>query len=233
MESGCHGFRRRGPGWHRFLCLQVLIGASPYKLSAYAVVPLLIVVGGIAAVLGVFLIANSDTNELKHTLTFAVACGVFWQPVIQEARSFVVQAQAASRTSSLQAASNEVGQAATSNQGSLPSKVAKTGTLTTNLLSTAGTTSDTNLKAEAIAESTRAVDQISAAAPKAPEESFTALENIGVAAVKNNQTDVAKRVIYKLDALSAENPQLAGKARTAILTTAQQPTQELTGAQKN
>jgi len=216
-------------------CIQLLIGVAPYNKPAYLVLPLLVVVGGIAAALGVFLIANSDTKELKHTLAFAIACGVFWQPVIQSARSFVGQTSTASQTATLQSANDEVAKAATSGTGNLPAKVAMASKLTTDLLSKVSATPDADVKAGVVAESTRTVDQISAAAPRAPEESLGALQAIGEAAVKSNQTEVAKRVLYKLDTISAQNPQLADKAKAAsssILTAAQQPAQELHGAQK-
>jgi len=216
-------------------CVQLLIGVSPYSRPAYVILPLLIVVGGIAAALGVFLIANSDTTQLKHTLAFAVACGIFWQPVIQSARSFVVQTSTASQTASLQTANSEVGKAASSDVGNLPSKVAMASKLTTDLLSKVPATADSDLKAGVVAESTRSVDQIVAATPKAPEESLTALQAIGEAAVKSNQTELANRVLYKLEAISTQNPQLAERAKVAssgIMTVARQPAQDLHGAQK-
>jgi membrane associated rhomboid family serine protease len=69
--------------------LQWLAGLTPFQKPAIFGIPALVVVGAVAAVLGVYLIANSDTTELRHTLAFALVCGVFWQPVFDAAKLYV------------------------------------------------------------------------------------------------------------------------------------------------
>ena len=216
-------------------CVQLLIGAAPYNKPVFIVVPSLLVVGGIAALFGVYLLANSDTEQLIRTLAFAVACGVFWQPVIDSARTFVSQTATAGETANLQTSSQELGQMASSNDGNLQPKVAETGKRTTDLLQKVQALSDPALKANVVAESTRAVDQIDAASTKAPESSVTALQDIGVAAIKNGQTNVAKHVLLKLERIAARDPKVADQAKAAsatIMTAAQQPAEDLHAAQK-
>lgn len=65
--------------------LQWLAGLAPFQKPASLGIPALIVVGGVAAIFGVYLIANSNIKELPHTLVFALLCGVFWQPIFDAA----------------------------------------------------------------------------------------------------------------------------------------------------
>src|SRR5579859_2406692 len=69
--------------------LQWLAGLAPFQKPASLGIPALIVVGGVAAVFGVYLIANSDIKELPHTLAFALLCGVFWQPIFDAAKLYI------------------------------------------------------------------------------------------------------------------------------------------------
>ena len=55
--------------------LQWLAGLAPFQKPASEGIPALIVVGGVAAVFGVYLLANSNIRELPHTLAFALLCG--------------------------------------------------------------------------------------------------------------------------------------------------------------
>jgi len=216
-------------------CVQWLIGATPYDKPLYGVIPSLIVVGGLAAIFGVYLLANSDTDQVTRTLVFAVACGVFWQPVIDSARNFVSQTSAASQAASLQTASQELGQLAASNDGSVQPKVVETSRRTADLLQKLPGLADPDLKAKVVAETMRAVDQIDAASAKAPDTSVNALQEIGVAAVKNGQITVARHVLRRLDDIAARDPKVADQAKAAtssIISAAQQPAQELSTTQK-
>ena len=69
-------------------CLQTLAALKPFGLPARAAIPALIVVGAASALIGVYLIANSDTKETRHTLAFALVCGIFWQPVLKSAQLY-------------------------------------------------------------------------------------------------------------------------------------------------
>jgi hypothetical protein len=216
-------------------CVQLLIGATPYNKPFYVVIPSLLVVGGISAIFGVYLLANSDTDQLVRTLAFAVACGVFWQPVIDSARNFVSQTAAASQAASLQTASQELGQLAASNDRSVRPKVVETSQRATELLQKLPALPDPNLKATVVAETTRAVDQIDVASAKAPDASVPALQQIGVAAVKSGQTTIARHVLRRLDDIASRDPKLADQvkaATSAIIDAAQQPAQELSTGQK-
>jgi hypothetical protein len=52
-------------------------------MSLFWTVPAVMLLGGLSAALGVYLVANSDTAARAHTLSFAVAWGIIWQPEIQ------------------------------------------------------------------------------------------------------------------------------------------------------
>jgi len=49
--------------------------------------------GGIAAMAGVYLLANTDTSKVPWALTFAAVCGLSWEPVIQSAQETINRAK--------------------------------------------------------------------------------------------------------------------------------------------
>lgn len=68
-------------------------GFPPFHWVWYLGMPAFLLFGGCAAFLGVFLVANTDTKDLKHAAAFALACGIGWQPIIQGSIAIVTQAQ--------------------------------------------------------------------------------------------------------------------------------------------
>lgn len=59
------------------------IAAIPWSILAYPVL------GAIAAILGVFLIARNDTKAATHCLAFAIACGLSWAAIFEGASALV------------------------------------------------------------------------------------------------------------------------------------------------
>lgn len=70
------------------------VGPPPLIDSIYFAIPSYVFLGGLAGYLGVVLIAKTDTKEHFHASAFALACGLFWGPVITGAKAIVTQKEA-------------------------------------------------------------------------------------------------------------------------------------------
>jgi hypothetical protein len=55
----------------------------------YLGIPACLLLGSVAGVLGVYIIAKTDTRERVHLLAFAILCGILWRPIIDSARAYV------------------------------------------------------------------------------------------------------------------------------------------------
>jgi hypothetical protein len=85
----------------------------PPALGWTAAVPAALLLGGIASFLGVFLFARTDMRHVTHCLALAVACGLFFQPVLEGARLFVDRVVEERRVEEAKAAAVEFKERAT------------------------------------------------------------------------------------------------------------------------
>lgn len=65
------------------------VGPEPLIESAALAIPSYVFLGGLAGFLGVFLVARTDPKAHVHAMAFALACGLFWGPVISGAKAMV------------------------------------------------------------------------------------------------------------------------------------------------
>ncbi|HZR29733.1 MAG TPA: hypothetical protein VFA71_13220 [Terriglobales bacterium] len=190
--------------------LQWLAGLAPFQKPASLGIPALIIVGGVAAIFGVYLIANSDIKELPHTLAFALLCGVFWQPIFDAAKLYVQHSVTVRQGSEQQSMTqNLAAVVASGDQNTVKTKLDETANATTEVLSSLSTVQDRELKQKLVQQSNEAVDQVSKASDKAPDTTVESLQKIGEAAVQSGQPELAGRVLSKLNAIKIQNPALA------------------------
>jgi hypothetical protein len=196
--------------------LQWLAGIAPFQKPASEGIPALIIVGGVAAVFGVYLLANSDLKQLPHTLAFALLCGVFWQPIFDAAKLYV-QHSTTQREASQQQIQTEALAAvvASGDPATVKSKIENTTNTTTELLAKLPTVQDADLKSKVVEQSNQAVELVSKAADKDPGATVANLQKIGETAVQNGQPEVASNVLLKLNTLKAQNPAMAAEADKA------------------
>jgi hypothetical protein len=194
--------------------LQWRAGLTPFQKPAIFGIPALVVVGAVAAVLGVYLIANSDTTELRHTLAFALVCGIFWQPVFDAAKLYVTHS-VTEHQASAQAQANDTLSASAKVQdpAGIKSKVADVAAITAQVLGRAPSVQDTDLKDKVVAQSNQSIEAIGKASDKAPQQAIQSLQAIGEAAVQSGQTDVARPALGQLSTIEAQNPSVAVEAR--------------------
>ena len=196
--------------------LQWLAGLAPFQKPASLGIPALIVVGGVAAVFGVYLIANSNIKELPHTLAFALLCGVFWQPIFDASKLYIQHSVSVRQGSQQQnMTQNLAAVVASGNENAVKTKLDETTNATTEVLSSLSTVQDRELKQKLVEQSNEAVDQVSKASDKAPDATVENLQRIGEAAVQSGQPEVAGRVLSKLNAIKAQNPALAPNVEKA------------------
>ena len=178
--------------------------------SWYATVPTAILFGAAAAGIGVYVLANTDMSNLGRGLFFALLCGIFFKPVMQAGYGFVVsavsQAQAQSSASAVQGASQDLASALKSPQparSQVTTQVQKTSDATTTLVQQAAGVSDPDLKQKLNSRSAAAIENITAAAPTAPQASVDSLLQIGDAAKKSGNTKVTLNVLSALTRIEA------------------------------
>jgi hypothetical protein len=205
--------------------LQWLAGLAPFQKPASEGIPALIVVGGVAAVFGVYLLANSDIKQLPHTLAFALLCGVFWQPIFDAAKLYVQHSTTQIEASQQQTDTQKLAAVvASADPATVKNKIENTTNTTTELLSKLPTEQDADLKRKVVEQSNQAVEQVSRAADKAPDATVANLQKIGETAVQNGQPEVASNVLVKLNTLKAQNPAMApatDKASAKIIKSAE------------
>ncbi len=69
-----------------------LINSLPLAIAGY------MFLGTLAGLLGVFLVAKTDPQAPSHALAFALACGIFWSPVIASVQALVVRQEVRERS---------------------------------------------------------------------------------------------------------------------------------------
>lgn len=80
-----------------------MVGAEPIIANAFLAIPSYMFLGGLAGLLGVFLIAKTDPGAPAHALAFSLACGLFWSPVFASVEALIARQQVEQRAQELEA----------------------------------------------------------------------------------------------------------------------------------
>jgi hypothetical protein len=116
-----------------------ITGVNPMGLPWYEGVSASVLLGGVAAFLAVYLLANSATSsgEITHTLAFALVCGIIWSPVINTAKDTVSGVIAARNGSAAKNSAQQLGATvASGSAASLEQQITKTTQSTTDAVKT-------------------------------------------------------------------------------------------------
>ena len=199
--------------------LQVATGIAPFGFRWYGSVPAALLVGGVAAFLGVYLLANSDTTsrgDLKHTLAFALVCGIAWSTVIAGAQQQVTSATGAVRADTAQDKVASLQNALkTDNRAEVGRKVTDTAAATAHAVQSLSSTADDQVKTKIVDSSQEAVKTISEAARIDPAASIEALKTVGTNATTVGATGVRVSVLDALSTIEKNNPAVAAQAMAA------------------
>jgi hypothetical protein len=205
-------------GW----LLQEATGGHLLPWPAYAAIPAALLLGAGAAGIGVYVLANTDLQQVGRAVFFALLCGVFFKPVWQAGSDFIggafAQSKATSTAGELNSSARDLHKAVTSApEQQVQSAVQQTGQKTTDLIQQTADVKDAELKSKLEKKSAEAVETIAAAAPKAPDASVDSLERIGQVAKKTNQNAITVNVLSSLHQIetSSTDPRVVAKAREA------------------
>src|SRR3954469_16917221 len=185
-------------------------GVKPLGLDWYAGVPASLLLGGVAAFLGVYLFANSDTSqptELKHTLAFALVCGIVWSPIIDTAKQTVLSAVAAKNADAAKNSAEELGKAvASGSSAGVEQEITKTVQTTTDAVNSLPSVTNDDVKRKIISDSQAAVGSLVGASQKAPDASIDALSKIGKQAASAGDPKLTRLVLDGLQRVQTASP---------------------------
>jgi hypothetical protein len=172
--------------------------------------PIEVFMGAMAALFGCYLLTSTDFHETKG-FVFAIACGVFWGPVITGAQTYMNQYATS-------AAVSETAIAARSALEQPDTGIARTAASVSEALSQVPATSDPADK-KAISDNARNV--VSAVLHNhkiTPEAKTDALRKIGLASVANGASDVGVQSVQALGlmATTASKPSTRTAATAAL-----------------
>jgi hypothetical protein len=197
---------------------QQAIGVQALGWNWYRAIPALVLLGGVAGMAGVYVLANSDTSSsrLVRTLIYALLCGVFWRPVLEAGGNLVSDSMKAAEAPNLQQKTSELDAAIESgDRAEIDKKLAELAPASAQVVELASKVSNPALRAKFMQESNQAIAAIQRAAPKAPERAVESLQDVGVAAAKSDETAVMKATINSLARVQRENPAIAPRAQEA------------------
>ena len=149
-------------------------------LPIAAAIAACLVLGAAAALISVYVVANSDVNNTPRLLAFALICGIFWKPVLDSSVTYVNQKRDA-------AASNQKSADALETLGTVtgtaqPAALAAATEATTDLLRTSDRLKDPELEKTATLRTEELIGAISAKSETDPAAAVAALTDVRAAA---------------------------------------------------
>ena len=196
-------------------------GTTLPSVFGSATIPVLMFLGAIAALIGVYFLTASDTKFFR-TYIFALLCGVAWEPMISSGVQIATNAAIKNQTSEL---GNKVQQmkdaTETGNLSQITSAVQQTVPAVAAVLNNSSAVADPAKRTEIIDTSIQAIGQLQTSAAKAPDASVDALKSITLAADKSGQSAVGIDAIQSLgtigkDAAHSNNLSLSQKIRSSL-----------------
>ena len=155
--------------------------------------------GAVAAGAGVYLLANTDTGNAPRCIFFSVFCGVCWQPIVEAGKNLVNEATVHKAVASAKdMVERSIAQSANGGtQAEINQIVEGTGKIADKLPST----SDQELRQDALQTVGKAFAKIGKFGELKPEEATAALETIGQRASASGSISVklsAKEALMNL-----------------------------------
>jgi hypothetical protein len=190
-------------------------------------VPVLMLLGALAAAVGVYVLTASDMGAIR-TYVFGILCGLAWQPMLSAGARLASNAAASNQNAQLGQSTQQVQTATQSGSSAQVSAAVQQSVPVINKsLELSSTVTDSAKKAEILDSSKQAITQLQASAVKAPEASVDALANVSLTAAKSGQSTVALQAIESLNTISRnpairQNPTLMLKLHQSLSAVASQ-----------
>jgi hypothetical protein len=164
---------------------------TPLALPTAPAIAACCILGAVAAIVSVYLVANSDVNNIPRLIAFALICGVFWKPVIDSSISYVNQKKDASRTE-LRADATLQNLQSTPASPPKPAEVAAATDATTDLLKTSDRLSDPELQDKARKHTGELITVLATQGATEPAASVVALTQVKEAAASTGNPGLAR-----------------------------------------
>ena len=174
------------------------------KWPLYKDLPIEVFMGAVAALFGCYLLTSTDFHEVKG-FVFAVACGVFWGPVITGAQSYMNQ-YASNQAVNQSAHARTAIEQATDGQAS--GVVTDAANSVSNALKQVPATTDPRDKQAIVDNAKGALSAVADNHNIGTPERINAITSIGLSSVSNGATDVGVQSVHALGQV-AENAQNA------------------------
>ncbi|HEV3458179.1 MAG TPA: hypothetical protein VHG32_16560 [Thermoanaerobaculia bacterium] len=183
----------------------------PLHLGGTVAVLASILLGAGAAVLGVYVLANTDLGQVGHALAFAVLCGFSWQIIYQAGQSTVNRLQArdtvASGAKSTEITAQQLAAAPAAKKDEVAKELAGQ---TTSLLTAAEKADSKEAEKKAASVSISALQALGQTPPSASPQASAAAEQIAEVALDTGNGPVAKKAIETLAARGVSDPAAKG-----------------------
>ncbi len=181
-------------------------GGHLANLSTTQAVLTSFVLGAGAGFIGVYVVANSDRRDLVRCLAFAVLCGFAWRVIYEGGESMLSKRAAGNDAVAGAEKTESLAQQITTNTAAPPppAQVTALGAAATDSLHAAARSGDPDVKQQAAAASSKAIDVL---AKNTQPEAADSAAHIATTAVQNDQPDVAVHAIVALKT----GPQTAAK----------------------
>src|SRR5437764_4057301 len=170
--------------------------------------------GGIAAVIGVFLLANTDPSQFPKIVSFALVCGLSWPAIIAAGKNLLADATIHKEiTSATESIEKDLAKPspATVNVKTLEAD-------TTKLAEKLPSVTDPSLRQNAVQTAAKAVDKLEAVGMEKP-EAVSALEAIGKKAGASGSDNIKAAATESLGNISkseSASPEVRQKATPAF-----------------
>lgn len=191
--------------------LEESTGGHLFPWSPLLSIAAALLLGGVAAGIGVYVLAKTDLRQLGGALFFALLCGIFFKPVLKAGKDFVggavARSEALSTAGDVQKSTSELSQSIGAGApAKVEESVKKVADVTADLLDKSANVPDSDAKKSLETKSAEAVEALSTAAPHSPEATVDGLTKIGLRAEATGQHRIQSQVVSSLQQIERTNP---------------------------
>jgi hypothetical protein len=180
----------------------------------YLTLPTWILGGFVAAGVGVYVIASTDTSKMMRAIFFAALCGISWQPVLETGKSIVNKATTDKTVST---AKDEITKkvAQTTDQTATSQDIQALTNNTIKIAEKLPSVTDPGLKDDARLTAINGIKHFKFLAQKRPDEAVNSLEEIGKRAAASGSVNLKSEVIQELSAISHDPLNIPAQVKAA------------------
>ena len=167
-----------------------------------------IVLGAVAALIGIYLLAPSNINNLdeERTFIFAIVCGLSWNPILDSAQSLVTNGRAGIQTGEIKQVTTQLESTAQKTPQEVAQKARDLIPKVSEALKTANELGESPRKREIKEASKEAIASLLNVAPKAPQAAVESLQAIAVEAANTKQIEIAVDGVQTLRSVGTQQP---------------------------